>query len=93
MAEIRPFPGLRYNQSIVKDTGVVICPPYDVISPAFHEMLHQRSEYNFIRLEDAKITPADNPADNKYTRSAATLAQWLDKRAPRPNPTTQPPAT
>ena len=80
MAEIRPFSGLRYNQSLVKDISTVICPPYDVISSALHEDLHQRNEYNFIRLEDAKKSSGDTPADNKYTRTAATLSQWLEKK-------------
>jgi uncharacterized protein (DUF1015 family) len=88
VAEIKPFQGLRYNQSVVKDISGVICPPYDVISPALHEDLHTRNEYNFIRLEDAKSSPSDTAADSKYTRTAATLAQWLDKKVltPEKNP-------
>ena len=80
MAEIRPFSGLRYNQSLVTDISTVICPPYDVISPSLHEDLHARNDYNFIRLEDARQFPDDTPANNKYTRSAATLAQWLNQK-------------
>ena len=80
MAEIRPFAGLRYNQSIVKDISKVICPPYDVISSTLHEDLHTRSPYNFIRMEDAKTGPGDSPFNNKYTRTAATLVEWLDKK-------------
>lgn len=80
MAEIRPFSGLRYNQALVKDISTVICPPYDVISSSLHEDLHKRNEYNFIRLEDAKVFPDDTPVNNKYTRSAATLSQWLEKK-------------
>jgi uncharacterized protein (DUF1015 family) len=77
VAEIRPFSGLRYNQSLIKDLSTVICPPYDVISPSLHEDLHSRNDYNFIRLEDAKQSSDDTPTNNKYTRTAATLAQWL----------------
>jgi uncharacterized protein (DUF1015 family) len=80
MAEIRPFAGLRYNQSAVKDISKVICPPYDVISAALHDDLHARSPYNFIRLEDAKTSPGDSPANNKYTRTQATLTEWLNKK-------------
>ncbi|MBN1643884.1 MAG: DUF1015 domain-containing protein [Dehalococcoidales bacterium] len=76
MAEIRPFRGLRYNQSIIEDLSVVICPPYDVISPSFHEELNARSEYNFIRLEDARRSFKDTANNNKYTRSEATLNSW-----------------
>ena len=80
MADVQPFRSLRYKKSLVKDFASVICPPYDIISPAFHEELHKRSEYNFIRLEDAKTLPQDTANDNKYTRSAATLQQWLAQR-------------
>ena len=88
MAQIRPFSGLRYNLSIVKDLSDVICPPYDVISPSLHEALHKRSKYNFIRLEDAKKSSDDTPANNKYSRTAATLNQWLEKKilVPEKNP-------
>ena len=80
MAEIRPFAGLRYNQLLIKDLSTVICPPYDVISPSLHEDLHKRNDFNFIRLEDAKQLPDDTAANNKYTRTAATLAQWLNQK-------------
>ena len=80
MAEIRPFSGLRYNQSIVKDLSDVICPPYDVISASLHEDLHKRNKYNCIRLEDAKKSPEDSPTNNKYTRTAATLSRWLENK-------------
>ena len=80
MAEIRPFAGLRYNQSIVNDISTTICPPYDVISLTLHQDLLKRNEYNFIRLEDADTSPADNAANNKYTRTAETLALWLDTK-------------
>lgn len=80
MAEIRPFHGLRYNPSLIKDLSTVICPPYDVISPSLHEDLHARNDYNFIRLEDARQSPGDTPENNKYTRTAATLVQWIDQK-------------
>jgi len=80
MAEIRPFAGLRYNQSIVNDISSTICPPYDVISLSLHQDLLKRNEFNFIRLEDADTSPADNAANNKYTRTAETLALWLDTK-------------
>ena len=78
MAEIRPFRGLHYNQSLANDLSAVICPPYDIIPPQQLEELHQRSEYNFVRLEAGRELPADTDTDNKYTRSAATLEQWLN---------------
>ena len=78
MAEICPFRGVRYNQSLVGDLAAVICPPYDVISPQMEQALNAASPYNFIRIEQGRQTPQDTPADNKYTRAAATLKKWLD---------------
>ena len=77
MADIRPFRGVHYNKSLVKDLSAVICPPYDIISPQQQEELHKKSEYNFIWLEAARELPQDTGTDNKFTRSADTLEQWL----------------
>lgn len=77
MAEIRPFRGVRYNQQLVNDLSSVICPPYDVITPQLGQELYHLSEYNFVRLEQGRQLPQDTIRDNKYTRSAATLEQWL----------------
>ena len=79
MAEIRPFRGVHYNQSLVKDLATVICPPYDIITPQIRQELYHRSEYNFVRLESSRELPQDTATDNKYTRSAATLEQWLEQ--------------
>ena len=77
MAEIRPFRGVRYNQSLVKDLSIVICPPYDIITAPMEQELYHQSGSNFIRLESGRELPQDTVSDNKYTRSAATLEQWL----------------
>ena len=77
MVEIRPFRGVHYNGSLIKDWSAVICPIYDIISPQQQQELHLRSEYNFVRLESGWELPQDTATDNKYTRSAATLEQWL----------------
>lgn len=77
MAKIHPFRGVHYNESLIKDWSAVICPTYDIISPQQQQELYRRSEYNFIRLEYGRELPQDTVTDNKYTRSAATLEQWL----------------
>jgi len=77
VAEIHPFRGVRYNQGRVKDLAGVICPPYDIITPQLQQELYHRSAYNFVRLEFGRESPQDTAADNRYTRSAATLEQWL----------------
>jgi len=77
VAEIRPFRGVRYNQLLIKDLSTVICSPYDIITPPLQQELYHRSQYNFVRLEHSRELPQDTVRDNKYTRSAATLGQWL----------------
>lgn len=77
MAEIRPFRGVHYNKSLIKDWPAVICPPYDIISPQQQQELYLSSEFNFVRLEFTRELPQDTATDNKYTRAAATLEQWL----------------
>ena len=79
MAEIHPFQGGHYNQSLVSDLSKVICPPYDVIFPQLQQELYARSEYNFVRLELGRELPQDTVGDNRYTRAKAILEQWLSQ--------------
>lgn len=78
MAHIIPFRGLRYHER--ENLSAVTTPPYDVISPAEQEAFYQLSEHNVIRLELAKEYPDDTPENNRYTRSAQTLNQWIDEQ-------------
>jgi uncharacterized protein (DUF1015 family) len=68
---------VRYNQSLVNDLSAVICPPYDIISSHLQQELYRRNEYNFVRVEFGRELPQDTSLENKYTRSAATLQEWL----------------
>lgn len=77
MADIRPFRGAHYNRRLINDLSAVICPPYDIITPQMEPELYSRSGYNFIRLEAGRELTQDTATDNKYSRSAATMEQWL----------------
>src|SRR5437899_1380360 len=77
MAEVLPFRGFRYDLARVGELSDVIAPPYDVIDPALQQALYERSPYNVIRLILNKEGPGDSDADNRYTRAAATLRDWL----------------
>jgi uncharacterized protein (DUF1015 family) len=79
MADVRPFNGIHYNPGLLEDWRKVICPVYDIIPPGQHERLYAISEHNFVRLEAGRELPQDTPGENKYTRAAATLAQWLSQ--------------
>ena len=54
-----------------------MCIRDSIITPQLEQELYHRSEYNFVRLEHGRQLPRDTIIDNKYTRSAVTLEQWL----------------
>jgi uncharacterized protein (DUF1015 family) len=53
-----------------------VTPPYDVISPEAQDRYYERDPENIIRLELGRDEPGDNDLDNKYSRAAATFAEW-----------------
>lgn len=50
MAEVAPFRGIRYDQSVVGALDKVTSPPYDVISPEDRVHYHRLHPNNFVRL-------------------------------------------
>ncbi len=67
-------PGMR-----IADVGEVVCPPYDVISPAQQAALLARDPHNAVRLE---LSAEPDP----HAAAAAALAAWegdgtLERRA------------
>jgi len=77
MANIIPFKGLRYNTEKIKDLGLVTTPPYDIISPDEQEMFYNMHPNNVIRLEYGKEYQDDNTENNRYTRAAEYLNNWI----------------
>jgi uncharacterized protein (DUF1015 family) len=78
--EIKPFSGYRYNTAKIPNLNDVVAPPYDVIDDAFQESLYARHPYNVIRLILDKMSPTDDAENNRYTRTAQTLAHWKDEQ-------------
>jgi uncharacterized protein (DUF1015 family) len=77
MADVQPLRGIRYAGEVVGNLAQVVTPPFDVISEEDQARYYARSPYNVIRLELGKEEPAtDTPLNNRYTRSAATFAEW-----------------
>src|SRR5438132_6716371 len=77
MAEVQSFRGFRYDLARIGNLSDVIAPPYDVIDPALQQALYDRSPYNTVRLILNKETPADSANDNRYTRAAQHLRDWV----------------
>lgn len=86
MANIIPFRGVTYDPAVVKDMAHVVAPPYDVIDAEAQEALHARHPHNVIRLELGLDRPGDGPSENRYTRAAALLRDWLAGGALRRDP-------
>jgi uncharacterized protein (DUF1015 family) len=74
--EIKPFAGYRYNTEKIADLNDVVAPPYDVIDDAFQDELYAKHPNNVVRLILDKIDPADDAENNRYIRTAKTLAEW-----------------
>ena len=76
MADVQPLRGIRYAPEVVGDLAQVVTPPFDVISQEAQARYYARSPYNVIRLELGLEEPGDTVLNNRYTRAAATLAEW-----------------
>ncbi|MBM3335469.1 DUF1015 domain-containing protein [Candidatus Sumerlaeota bacterium] len=76
MPEIAPFIGTHYDPRAVGDLGLVVCPPYDVITPETQEELYRRHKYNFVRLDMGKELPTDEEYSNRYERAARYFREW-----------------
>lgn len=77
MAEISAFSGIRYGGGL--DLNELVAPPYDVISPQLQDELYGRDEKNIVRVDFGKEEKGDGEGNNRYTRSAAYIRQWLDE--------------
>lgn len=76
MADVQPLQGIHYNDKITGTLAQIITPPYDVISEEAQAKYYARNPYNIIRLELGMDEPADTSLNNRYTRAAATFAEW-----------------
>ncbi len=79
MAKVRPFRSVHYSDKMSDQLDQLITPPYDVISPAGQEQFYKAHPANIIRLVLGKQYATDSAADNRYTRAAAILAEWLQE--------------
>lgn len=79
MALVIPFKGTFYNSQKTQNLGNVVAPPFDIISEEGQEYFHNRHPQNMIRLTLGRTAKTDTTTDNRYTRSADYLNQWLSK--------------
>ncbi len=79
MANILPFRGFRYNTEKISDLGAVMAPPYDSISADEQKALYDMHENNSVRLVYGMAADDDTDTNNKYTRAAGYLNDWIEK--------------
>ncbi len=76
MAKIAPLKAFIYNQDKVKDLAKVVCPPYDVISPAQQQFFFDSSPYNLIHV----LLSKDISGDDKYQRAGRYFKDWMNEK-------------
>ena len=76
MATVKPFGALRYDLAGV-DIKKVIMPPYDIIKDT--KEYYSMSPHNIVRIDKGEELPGDAGAENKYTRAASFMKEWIEK--------------
>ncbi len=71
MARIRPIFGVRYGERI-SDYGLVVAPPYDVISKDQQKKLHERDPHNIVWIDCGM----ESGGESKYERARGYINQW-----------------
>jgi uncharacterized protein (DUF1015 family) len=74
MPELRPFRGVRY--AALGPLRDLVCPPYDVISPADQVRLYERHPYNAVRIE-LPFSESNHPAE-RYEKAALQFRTWRE---------------
>ena len=77
MAVFRPFRGCRYVPQVAGSLDSLLCPPYDMISPALKENLQSLNPYNAVHLEGGEQPDPVNP-EAGYRRAASLFREWLE---------------
>jgi uncharacterized protein (DUF1015 family) len=71
VAEIQPFRAVRYRPA-GHDLARVLAPPYDVIPPAYRDVLYDRDPHNVVR-----VILNRTGGDAGYAEAGETYRQWL----------------
>ncbi|MGH2774685.1 MAG: DUF1015 family protein [Actinomycetota bacterium] len=74
MPELSPFRGMRFADS--DRLKELVCPPYDVISPAEQKRLHERNPANAVHLE---LSQAHDDRDVRNREVAEVWRRWIDE--------------
>jgi uncharacterized protein (DUF1015 family) len=72
VADVKGFRGLRYNTGKAGDLNLLVCPPYDIITPEQREEYIRKSPFNAVRLE------LPSGGDGRYREAGDLLKKWMD---------------
>ena len=75
MPDLGPFRGVRYARS--EELSDIVCPPFDVISDAAQQELHERHPHNAVRIE-LPFSETHDP-DDRYRKAANQFRSWLEE--------------
>jgi uncharacterized protein (DUF1015 family) len=75
MADVHPFRAFRYDPRRVSPAQVVT-QPYDKITPALQDHYYAASPHSLVRIILGRREEDDNPANNVYSRAAASFCDW-----------------
>jgi len=75
MADIAPFPAIRFDPARVP-VAQVVTQPYDKISSQMQEGYYAANPYNLVRIILGKEQAGDSDVENVYTRGAAYFRDW-----------------
>lgn len=78
MPLFQPFRALRYADTLPLD--LVTTPPYDIISPEEQKALEALHPNNFVRIVLGSQLPRDRPGQDRYSRAAAYLEEWIEQK-------------
>jgi uncharacterized protein (DUF1015 family) len=79
MPDIAALRGLRYDLGHVGSLSEVIAPPYDVIDSRLQDELYKKHPANCIRLILNRDEPGDDDSNNRYSRAAKFLRNWISE--------------
>ncbi len=77
LADLIPFNGLVYAESLKGSIGNLTTPPYDIISKEAQKAFYEKHPDNVIRLELPMAPDPETPESNRYTRARADLDRML----------------
>ncbi len=84
MPAVKPFRGLLFDQTRAP-IAKVATEPYDKISVPMQKEYALRHPFNFVHLILDAIHPSDDAKNNRYTRSARRLKDWIRRGVLQPD--------